>query len=151
MHIWNTDSETIEKAMPLLVSKELLNGIRIVPMYSGGQPVSCAFLSSFIDDYFVVIAEPRNSSLQPPIVNPKKSGWGILENHALFSTAEYRDLKKTEDGNISEAYLKIMIRSMTEINSSMIDWVILVKEAVMAGVTIEEAKERLFTSKNFHA
>ncbi len=143
MHIWNTDSETIENATPLLMSKELLNGIRIVPIYSGGQPVSCAFLSSFMDDYFVIIAEPRNNSLQPPIISPKKTGWGILEKPALFSTTEYRDMKKLKDIDISETYLKIMIRSMTETESTITEWVILIKEAVMAGLTADEARKRL--------
>ncbi len=143
VHVWNTDSETIESAIPLLLSKELLNGIRIVPIYSAGQPASCALLASSMNDYFVVIAEPRDNSLQPPIITPEKTGWGVLESKAIFSTAEYRKLKEDKDMNISEIYLEIMIRSMTKIDSSMIDWVILVKEAVIGGLTVDEARKRL--------
>ncbi len=146
VHKWTTDAETITRSMPILVSKYLLGRMTITPIYAGGQPSSCAYLSVFGSDVIVIIAGPRNTALQPPIVDPVQSGWGVNGKPAMFSVGEVENLMGSENLAAADIYLEITIRSQSKEKQSMRDWANLITDAISSGLSIDEAKNRLLGS-----
>ncbi len=102
-----------------------------------------SFLSSSGSDVIVIIAGPRNAALQPPIVDPDQSGWGINGKPAMFSVGEVKHLFGSEHLVAADIYLEITTRSRSEEKQSMRDWANLITDAISSGLSIDEARKRL--------
>ncbi len=148
VHKFFTDSETLEQSIPSIISNSILERINIIPIFFCGQPSCCAYLSSYGEDVFVIIAQPRNKSLPPPIVSPEKCGWGIIRERAFYSVEEANTLISSNTLDARALYLDITLRSGKVEPVSVSDWAELLIEVISSGMSLKEAKKLYLNNRN---
>lgn len=143
VHRWFTDAENIKTHMPLLVSKELLNKMRIIIINIDTVTVGCVYYSSIGKTTIVILCKPQNKSFPVSVVNPEQSGWGELLSPSDISIMTWNSWWSNQKSTPEEIVSYILLSHKSKNSSTLESWVSLVSELIQSNTDIDKVRRCL--------